>query len=237
LSRISKRVLVLIAVIIVIALVVLSTVLFLFPDLLALSQSANKIEIASVNIEPSSDWKSCIIKLTATNTYNSPTTVIGSKINGVNFGYSKLEIPPGQTQDAILQLSNLAITNATTYETKLTFTFDDGQYQVYSQTITPKKYAGSFMINGQSMNATSNSKIYWATIQNTGNIPLVNTRCTIGDYETSITLGQNLMPQSTTTLNFAIPLTFEKGVIVNVTLEATFAEGSTMSANTSYKFN
>jgi hypothetical protein len=93
------------------------------------------------------------------------------------------------------------------------------------------------MINGQLMNATSNSTIYSATIQNTGNIPLVSTRCTIGDYETSIALDQNLMPKSTTTLNFAIPLTFEKDAIVNVTLEATFAEGSTMSANTSYKAN
>jgi hypothetical protein len=237
LARISKRVFVLVVVIIAITVVVLSTVFFLVPDLFTLPQSANKIEIASVNIEPSSDWKSCIIKLTATNTYNSPTTVIGSKINGVNFGYSKLEIPPGQTQDAILTLSNLAITNSTTYDTKLTFTFDDGKYEVYSQSITPKKYVGSFMINGQSMNATSNSTIYSATIQNTGNIPLVSTKCTIGNFETSVPFGQNLMPKSTTTLNFAIPLTFDKGVVVNVTLEATFAEGSTMSANTSYKVN
>lgn len=236
-ARISKRVAVLTGIIVAIALVVLSTCFFLFPDLFTLPQSASKMEISSIKIEPSLDWKSSNIKLTVTNTYNSPTTVIGSKINGVNFGYSKLEIPPGQTQDAILPLSNLVITNSPTYDTKLTFTFDDGKYEVYSQTITPTKYAGSFIINGQSMNATSNSTIYSATIQNTGNIPMASAKCTIGNYETSVPLGQNLMPQNTTTLNFAIPLTFEKGVIVNVTLEATFAEGSTMSANTSYKFN
>jgi hypothetical protein len=127
LSRISNRVVVLIAVTSAIALVVLLTAFFLVPDLFTLPQGENKIEIASVKIEPSSDWKSCIIKLTATNTYNSPTTVIGSKINGVNFGYSKLEIPPGQTQDAVFLLNNLAITNSTSYETRLTFTFDDGK--------------------------------------------------------------------------------------------------------------
>ncbi len=236
-TRISKRVAVLIAVIIAIALVVLSACLFYFPDLFVLPQSASKMEIASVKIEHSSDWRSSNIILTVTNTYNSPTTVIGSKINGANFGYLKLEIPPGQTQDAVLPLNNLVITNSKTYDTQLTFTFDDGQYEVYSQTITPTKYAGSFMINGQSMNATSNSTIYSATIQNTGNIPMVSAKCTIGDFVTSIPLGQNLMPKSTTTLNFEVPFTFEKGAIANVTLEATFAEGSTMEAKTSYKFN
>jgi hypothetical protein len=37
---------------------------------------------------------------------------------------------------------------------------------------------------------------------------------------------------STTTLNFAIPLTFEKGEIVNVALESTFAEVRSMLAKT-----
>ncbi len=236
-GRISKRVAVLIAIIIAVVLVVLLTCLFFFPDLFTLPQSASKMEVASVQIEPSSDWRSSNIKLTVTNTYNSPTTVVGSRINGVNFGYSTLEIPPGQTQDAVLSLSNLVITNSPTYDTQLTFTFDDGQYEVYSQTITPTKYAGSFIINGQSMNATSNSTIYSATIQNTGNIPMINAKCTIGNYETSMPLIQNLMPKNTITLNFEVPFTFEKGSIVNVSLEATFAEGSTMSAKTSYKLN
>jgi hypothetical protein len=93
LSRISKSVAVLLAVTSAIALIVFSTVLFLVPDLFTLPQVANKIIIVRVNIEPNNDWKSCIIKLTATNTYNSPTTVICSTTNGVNFGYSKLEIP------------------------------------------------------------------------------------------------------------------------------------------------
>jgi hypothetical protein len=237
LAKISKRVAVLIAVIVAIALVVFSTVLFLFPDLFTLPQTANKMEISSIKIEPSFDWKSSNIKLTVTNTYNSPITVIGSKINGANFKYIEVEVPPGQTQDVVLTLNNLVITNSPTYDTKLTFTFDDGQYQVYSESITPKKYIGSFIINGQTMNATSNSTTYSATIQNTGNIPMINAKCTISTYEKSIPLEQNLMPKSTTSLNFEIPVTFEKGTTVNVTLEATFAEGSTMAANTSYKVN
>jgi hypothetical protein len=238
LVKISKRVVVLTAIIIAIALVILSTSIILFPDSFTLPQSGSKskIEISNLKIEPSINWQGSNIRLTVTNTYNSPTTVIGSRLNGVNFGFSKFEIPPGQTQDVVLPV-NLKINNSTNYDTELTLTFEDGQYEVHSESVKPTKYVGSFIINGQSLNATSNSTVYSVTLQNTGNIPLESLKCTVGNYESILPLAQNLMPKSYTTLNAIIPLIPQKGESYTVTIEGTFAEGSTFSAKTAYAFS
>ena len=184
--KISKRITVLIAVISAIIFIILVNGFLLFPGAFTFpegSHGGSKARGFQLKIEPSYDWQSSNLKLSVTNTYDSPITAIGSKLNSVNFGYEKLEIPPGQTQDVILPLNNLAITNSTKYDSQLTFTFDDGKYQIYSESIITKKYAGSFIINGQSLNATSNSTNYTVTIQNTGNIPLVSLKYTIGNYE------------------------------------------------------
>ena len=236
LTKISKRVAVLSVVVAVIVILVLANFHIFYPDAFTLPQIGSKMQVSNLKIEPSSNWQSSNIRLSVTNTYNSPITVIGSKVNGINFGYIEIEVPPGQTQNAALPLSNLLITNSTVYNTDLTFTFDDGQYEVYSDVIVPIKYVGAFAINGQSMNGTSNSTIYSVTIQNTGNIPLVSTKCTIENYVTSLPLKGNLMPKNTITLDCEIPLTFDKGTSALVTLEATFAEGSTVSSKTAYSF-
>jgi hypothetical protein len=238
LVKISKKTSALVVLITAIALVILIDGFLLFPDSFTLPQSGSKskIEISNLKIEPSNNWQGSNIRLTVTNTYNSPTTVIGSRLNGENFGYTKFEIPPGQTQDVILPL-NLKINNSTNYDTELTFTFEDGEYEVYSPSVTPTRYVGSFIINGQSLNATSNSTVYSVTLQNTGNIPLVSLKCTIGNYESSLPLAQNLMPKSTITLNDIIPIVPQKGATYTIILEATFAEGSTFSAKSSYAFN
>ena len=145
--------------------------------------------MSSLKIDHGFDWLSSNIQLTVTNTYNSPITVIGSQINGLNFEYSQIEIPPGQTKNVVISLSGLKINNSTSYDTKLTFTFDDGQYEVYSANIIPPKYVRSFIITGQSMNATSDTIIYSVTIQNTGNIPLVTAKCILDDYESLTDFG------------------------------------------------
>jgi hypothetical protein len=235
LVKISKRVTVVVAVITVIGFIIFLDALIFFPDAFKPPQSDSKLQVSNLQIIPSSDWHSSSITLTVTNTYNSPVTVIGSRANGVNFGYLKIEIPPGQSQEATLPLHNLVINNSTSYKTELVFTFEDGKYEVYSQSITPKKYAGSFIITGQSINGTSNSTKYSVTIQNTGNIPLVSAKCTIGIHEVSLPMQQNLMPKSSATFEAVIPFSFNKGTPFYVVLEAKFADGSTQSGTSSYQ--
>jgi hypothetical protein len=236
----NKSIVVLASISCAIIFVIILTVYSFFPDAFVFPQSKNRssnLEISNLQMEPAFNWLGSNIKLTVTNTHNSPITVIGSRINGLNFEYSKLEIPPGQTKNDIVPLNNLKINNSTSYYTQLTFTFDDGQYEVYSANITPTKYVSAFIITGQSLNATSNTTTYSVTIQNTGNIPLLKIKCVIDNYESLQTLKQSLIPKSTATLNFTVPLTPQKGSTYIVTLEATFAEESTFSATTSYIFS
>jgi hypothetical protein len=239
LVKISKRVVVLVGIICAITLVIISTAYFFFPDAFTFPaiESKSKIEISNLKMEPTNNWQSSSIRLIVTNTHNSPITDIGSRLNGLNFGYLKIEIPPGQTQDVILPV-NLKINNSTSYDTDLTFTFDDGKYEVYSVFVTPTRYVGAFIITGQSLNVTSNTTTtYSVTLQNTGNIPLLKVKCVIDNYESLQTLPQNLIPKSTATLNFTVPFIPQKGSTYSVTLEATFAEESTFSTKTSYIFS
>jgi hypothetical protein len=238
LVKIGRRAKVLLPTVTAIALVILITAFILFPDLFTLpvSQKESKMDVADLTIEPSYDWHSSNIRLNVTNTYNSPITEIGSRLNGVNFGYIKLEVPPGQTQAVVLPIG-LKVKNSTNYYTKLTFTFDDGQYEIYSASLSSKEYVSAFIITGEYLNATSNSTSYTETIQNTGTIPLVSAKFTIGNYESSLFMNQNLMPKTYTTLNATIPEIPQKGETYNVILEATFADDSTFSEQSTYLFS
>ena len=202
-----------------------------------LTPNLNKFDVTDLRIEPSSDWKSSQLFFTVTNVYDSPITVIGSRLNGVNFHYIDFELPPGQTKDGTIILSGLNIRNSSSYDVKLTFTHDDGQYSSYTQTITPKKYSAGFMILDSNLNSIdSNSAVYYVELQNTGNIPMVSAKILIDNYQVSLPLEKWLQPKDIATLDTSISLPIQKGITWNIELEATFAEGSTFSASESYTF-
>ncbi len=89
-----------------------------------------KAKIVNLHFSPSSDWKSTIASFTITNLYNSKITVIGSDVNKVNYGYSEITLPSGQTRNATVNLNGLVITKSSNYDVTLTVTFDDGQYEI-----------------------------------------------------------------------------------------------------------
>jgi hypothetical protein len=69
------------------------------------------------------------------------------------------------------------------------------------------------------------------TIQNTGNIPIVNANYTIDNYPLSLPLYENLMPQKTLSLNDqSFPVSFQKGVNYDCNITVGFIDGSTFSA-------
>ena len=164
--------------------------------------------------------------------------VIGSNVNGKSFGYSTFEVPPGQTKDISLQLHDLPITNSTSYDAKLTFTFEDGVYQVYEQTVTPKKYSPGFIIKDSDLTPTSsNSIMYNVTLQNTGNIPMVDAKVIVnGAYQTPLHVADRLEPKETVSFSAEISLPFKIGDKWTVEIEAVFIEGSTFSAESSFSF-
>ena len=202
-----------------------------------LTPNLNKLDVTNLRIEPSSDWKSSQLFFTVTNVYDSPITVLGSRLNGVNFHYIDFELPPGQTKDGNIILDGLNIQNSSNYDVKLTFTHENGQYSSYSQTITPKKYSPGFIIMDANLNITaSNSVVYIVELQNTGNIPMVSAKILIDNYQVSLPLEKWLQPKDKITLDTSISLPFQKGITWNIELEAIYAEGSTFSANNIFTF-
>ena len=202
-----------------------------------LTPNLNKLDVTNLRIEPFSDWKSSQLFFTVTNVYDSPITVIGSRLNGVNFHYIDFELPPGQTKDGNIILNGLNIQNSSSYDVKLTFTHEDGQYSSYSQTITHKKYSPGFIIMDANLTITdSNSVVYVVELQNTGNIPMVSAKILIDNYQVSLSLEKWLQPKDKITLDTSISLPFQKGTSWNIELEATYAEGSTFSATNIFTF-
>jgi hypothetical protein len=224
----------LIAIGVVVALLLALTVVLLFFQ--EKPKTPEIVQVSDLNIDHGSDWSYCYLNFTVTNLYNYPVTIMGSILNGFNYGYSNLTVPPGQTQDESLILPHLVVTSATNYNTTIAFTFSNGQYQVYSQSVLPPKYVGDFFITDESLNVTSsNSTIFSATIQNTGNIPIVSANYTIDNYQSSLPLYRNLMPNNIAVLNGQpiLSSSFQEGVNYLITIQIGYADGSTSSAQTS----
>ena len=194
------------------------------------------VEVSNVTIDHGIDWSNCKLNFTVTNLYNYPVTAMGSTVNGINYGYSNLTVPPGQTQDESFILPHLVITSSTNYNTTLAFTFGNGQYQVSSQSVLPPKYMNAFFITNQSLTKTwSNNTIFSVTIQNTGNIPIVSVNYTLGNYQSLLPLQRNLMPQNSAVLNDQPILSnsLQTGITYLISLQVNYADGSTSSAQSS----
>ena len=225
----KKNTLIVIGVVIALLLALTVVGFFLFLDK---PKTPEIVQILNLNIDHGSDWSYCYLNFTVTNLYNYPVTIIGSIVNRLNYGYSNITIPSGQTADESLILPHLVITSQTNYNTTLAFTFSNGQYQDYSQSILPPKYIGAFYITAQSLTETSpNSTVYSATIQNTGNIPIISANYTIGNYEASMPLYENLMPNQNVVLNGQpiLSSSIQTGLTYSTTLQVKYADGSTGS--------
>jgi hypothetical protein len=194
-----------------------------------------KLEVSDLKIDHSNDWSSCYIRFSVSNFHNSPITTAGARVNGVNYDYSNLTIPPGQTQDASINLNDLIITSSPNYDIEITFTFNDGQYQTYSESVLPPKYVGGFNFNYQTLNVTaSNNTVYSVEIKNTGNIPIVSAKYTIDNYESSLPFHGDLMPKNAATFNNQpIPIPFQKGAAYLIIYQVTYADRSIDSARIS----
>ncbi len=119
-AKIDKKYTAIIAMICIILLVVILIWFQISPR--DLTPNLNKLDVTNLRIEPFSDWKSSQLFFTVTNVYDSPITVIGSRLNGVNFHYIDFELPPGQTKDGNIILNGLNIQNSSSYHVKLAFT-------------------------------------------------------------------------------------------------------------------
>jgi hypothetical protein len=228
--------------------VVLALILVLAIWLLFFQEHSNptnpfsKLEVTNLKIDTSSDWSKCYVNFTVYNSHNSPIIAIGQIINGINYGYSDITVPAGQTVDESLAVQNLKITNSSSYQIILTFTFDDGNYEDYSQTVYPPQYVAAFSIFMEYFTYKEpNSTEYSVTIKNDGNIPIESANFTISNedhmviYQSdSISLGHTMGSLEEELTSQPIPYSsFQSSYIIYITVQVKFADGSTQSTQSS----
>jgi len=146
-----KNKIALISISVVLALVLVLAIWLLFFQGNSPISPFSKLEVKNLKIDASSDWSKCTVSFTVNNRHNSPVIAIGPIVNGVNYGYTDITVPPGQTVDESLAIPKLKITNSSNYHIVMAFTSDDGNYEDYSQTVYPPKYAGALSITNQSL--------------------------------------------------------------------------------------
>lgn len=177
-----------------------------------------------------------IIGFTVRNLHNSYLTTVGLTIDGVNYGLSTLQVPPGQTQEESLPLNNLALSSSKTYSTKLTFTFADGKYQTYSGSYATPQFKGQATVTSVSLTLSTYLYNFHVEIQNTGNLPITEAK-----YRFFNGFEQSLVPLYALpgeTLSGGETLSNLSGSLVEgsaypVTIQLTYFDGSTSTINTS----
>lgn len=234
-KRSSNTLIILLALILAIILAV--TVAFLVLENKGLFVGS-KVEVSNLHFSPSKDWKNTVATFTITNVYTSKITVIGSEVNQVKYGYSDFILPPGQTKNATINLEKIVITKCGNYTVDLTVTFEDGQYEIYSQNYVPPKYTGASIVENISMSLLNDQAFLSLDATNTGNIPLKIFKITVGSSPSIFTLANYVMPQDNLHLEKELLTgTFHTGISYPILYEFVFADESTFTGNSSVIFS
>jgi hypothetical protein len=130
----NKKIVIVATIITIITLAIIISV-FIFPLI-----TQPKIEVTNLYVQFANPGWALYFRIT--NDYNSPITNVGYSL--VESGFTDVksfQVPPGQTQDSNNFLGNdhsiAVLSDSQLCTVKLTFTFADGKYSTYSQTVTP----------------------------------------------------------------------------------------------------
>jgi len=220
---------------------ILAVVLALIPGLVLLGLNSyffnpQRFEVSNMRLTYAhgiGGYPQVIINFTVRNLYNSYVSTVGVTIDGADYGFSALQVNPGQTQEASIPLNNLTLSSSKTYDVKLTFGFADGQYQTYLGSCTAKGQATvtSISLIVYTM-GSSNIGHFNLVIQNTGNLLITETKCRLGGFD-PILSDYYVLPGET--LGFAgnFPLNTLPSASYPVTIQLTYSDGSTSTINTS----
>ena len=176
-----------------------------------------------------------IINFTVRNLYNSYMTAVGVTIDGADYGFSTLQVNPGQTQEASIPLNNLTLSSSKTYDVKLTFAFADGQYQTYLGSYTMPQFKGQTTVTSISLivysTGYSNIGHFDLVIQNTGNLPITEAKCIFGFDP--ILSDYYALPGEKLGFTENLPLNTPATSAYPVIIQLTYSDGSTSTINTS----
>ena len=126
--------------IVALAIIIVTAIVCSFSVYVFFSQPSIQVTYVDVYFTAPRGWG---LSFGITNNYNSPITNVGILVSG---GYNDVQeflVPPGQAQEFSTRLANdhsIAVLggNGEPCTVKLTFTFADGKYTSYSQTVIPR---------------------------------------------------------------------------------------------------
>jgi hypothetical protein len=176
-----------------------------------------------------------VIVFTVRNLYNSYLNTVGVTIDGVNYGLSTLQVPPGQTQEESLPLNNLALSSSKTYSITLTFTFADGKYQTHSGSYTTPQFKGQATVTSISLTLASPYLYnFHVEVKNTGNLPITMAKYRFFNGFEQILTPLYASPGETMWGGEALSSALlVEGSAYPVTIQVTYSDGSTSTINTS----
>lgn len=223
---------------------ILAVVLALTVDLflLGLSSSffnAQKFEVSNMRLTYAhgiGGYPQVIFNFTVRNLYHSYMTNVGGIIAGADYGFSALQVNPGQTQEASIPFDNLTLLSLETYDVTLIFGFADGQYQTYLGAITMPQLRGQATVTSLSLvvysTGSSNVGHFNLVIQNTGNLPITKAKCLF--LFDPIVSNYYVLPDETLRFSGNFPLsTFPATSVYPVTIQLTYLDGNASTINTS----
>jgi hypothetical protein len=214
---------------------------------LTTATSTQKIEVKNLNLSYSTPTTlglnldsspQAVVDFTVTNRYNSYLTTVGLTVDEANYGFSAIEVPAGQTQDECLSLGNEILYSSTTYNVRLTFTFADGTYQDYSSSYTTPVLKGQAQVTSAYLTLDTSLAMFSLTIKNTGNLPITSAKYVVDDnpnFQSSLPVYPTLMPDQTVTsgMQLSVSWGFQAGMAYPITIQITYADGSTSTIQTS----
>jgi hypothetical protein len=181
-----------------------------------------------------------VVDFTVRNTYGSNLTAVDLAVDGTNYGYSALGLPPGQTRNESLSLKELNLTSSETYSVKLTFTFADGKNQSYSQSYTTPQFQGEARVVSLSLTLGHLLAEFSLTLNNTGNLPMTNVNCKFADQYQALFIikGGAVLPGDALTGGWSgsystVGAVFQAGTAYSVAIQLTYAGGSSSTIQTS----
>ena len=191
--------------------------------------TAQKITLSNLTIDHSFDWSGSVLGFAVKNDYTSPIASVDLNLNQVDYGNFDAAVSPGEAQNESLALQNLIITSAKNYTVELDFVFVNGQHQDFNQTILPPNYVGAAFIDSESLNIVSSGASYFLTISNTGTIPIDSLTYATGNFQSTLSMTQPLMPRTTAVFDNQ-PVSggmYQSGSAYVFTIQVTYSDNST----------
>ena len=178
------------------------------------------------------------ISLTLGNLDSAALANIGIKIGENQFGPYGVSLSPGEIQTFSYYIFDQTLVSSATYSVQLTFRMADGKYETANCAYTMPQLRGQATMTSTSLNVGVSDVNFYATIRNTGTLPITGATVTLADqYSTSFQINyyEPLLEGEEVTANnpqIRPSSSFRLGDSYSVEIVVSYIDGSISSVST-----